>query len=255
MRKILCLLVLMMGCDDTPPKIELTPPFTPTPIATPEAEDAMTVLLKEVAVHEFGHALGLLHPFDSLLPESEDCKIKLRANGIEDSGIAELVKEYYPDYYNVWDTLYDSSSIMNYGICRSVKGYKPSMMDLLEAAVLLQAFKDIPMAPTETMALTAPILPETINIFRRSEDIPVCINEVVTESQKEVIKVLVNTASEEWKPAGWNIHFEDTCSNSENEVRIGVMPMPKESGLYVAGYSYLGLVGGKEVINMRLMVP
>lgn len=248
MKKLILLALVSCGQQEIQQLPQYHAPHSPQtvpeqPTQTGEYDYYMDAL-KTTAVHEFGHALSLIHPFDSV-NSGHDCRALLKSI----SDIEFPIRDYmigkdtqYWDYSE--DFMYDEYSIMQYDVCR--KGYRynpyPTAQDIVEVNALFDVF-------VGKMNLVMPIVKETFQTFRVSPDVPVCFAQ---EQPSDVVEA-VQHAIDVWSETKYNITFEGVCDdehyNNDHAVRIDSFKMTGSK----AGNSRVGR--SNERVTMNIGIP
>lgn len=226
MKRLILILVVTACGDKQETSQEPSPRLVKEPYAPPKTIPAMELpsqynfyqdRLNTTVTHEFGHALGLIHPFDSI-DYGHDCRRALQERHPD---IDFPIRDYMhskdsPDWDYDDSFPYDKRSIMQYDVCR--QGYlfdaTPSPQDYVEVNALHATF-------VGTAHLTLPVLEESLPQFRITSDVPVC---VVREGVHDTLLTAIDTAIEMWNKSAFKLHFDGVCQShhysDKNTVRI-----------------------------------
>lgn len=258
MKKLLVLFGLISCGNEYNPRIEISEPLPePTVIPTPIKPSLEPISYKEqaskegrymdyliqVTSHEFGHAIGLLHPFSSPTTGKE-CFDKLKAKGYDlknDLMWRGLIDEDE-------DSTYSSESIMNYSECKQGYLYNPYPIkqDLEEAYELLPK--------EDALYLKVPTKISTFLYFRENPILEVCTVGSFTDYQKALFEIIFRETRRGWVPSGWEFLLKDKCDFSSEEIRIEVINTSL-SGNIILGYSYPLTFGDDKPATMGLVIP
>jgi len=232
-------LMILFSCGNSQQPETPEPVATVTPTTTPTTVGSLfnyyQDMLDTTMVHEFGHALGLIHPFDSVA-YGHKCRDKLK----EVYPTIEFpIRDYMVDRdTKFWDYdtnfTYDKRSIMQYAVCR--EGYifdaTPTIQDIIEVNILHYVF-------VESMNLILPVTSDTVDLFRIYSEVPVCTVEL-PPSDGSYAMHSIKRAISEWNKSEFKLRFDGLCTNNhfqdDHSIRIGFFSIEGE----VAGQSFIG---------------
>lgn len=247
MKRILTVALALTACGDTKEEVLLSPPSQPTPNEQKSGYNFYQDLLNTTLVHETGHALGLIHPFDSV-KFGHACRKKLQELHPDiEFPIRDYMKDKDTEYWDYsGEYMYDKESVMQYDVCRS--GYifdpTPSIQDISEVRALYSVF-----AAPKGVNLMAPITVDTIDLFRTSGDVKMCF---VKKGAPVSLVNAVQHAAIAWSSTGFTLWYAGVCNHSDytnkHTVRIDWFKL----GGSLLGQSSIGTSTRK--VTMRIAV-
>jgi len=195
--------------------------------------------LYQTSVHEFGHTIGLLHPF---LYKQDPCyKLMQKTFNSSDDFFASKIKKqgkYLPK------ELVNKNSVMTYSVCQGSKIKAVTQdTDIIMASMLFKKY----------VRGTDINIPFALNhsLHRTTKNIEVCITnkDKINLFQYLLVIDLIEYSHEQWKRSGFNIKYRrEKCSYTPQEVRLRVASPPEKGN-----WSFIG--ASKKEITMQLVIP